>query len=139
MKFVVPTRRSARTVEWSATIEELLGDPRRYAHDKPHNFDPIDPEPCDCCELGIAKFVSYDGFRRCQNCIRALVLEMGWDKLPEKEPEPHVPVAEVKSEPIGADEAFKHERQSRSRASTPDPQDQGPDAETAGDGRLFGP
>lgn len=38
----------------------------------------VDPEPCDTCDLGIAKMVCYDGFRRCTNCIEELINERGW-------------------------------------------------------------
>lgn len=44
----------------------------------------IDPEPCDTCDLGIAKMVCYDGFRRCVNCIEELIKERGWDEAPQE-------------------------------------------------------
>lgn len=96
------TKSSAHTVRWTQTIEDLLGDPRKYAYARPQVFNPIDPEPCDCCPLGIAKFVSYDGFRRCINCIRKLVAEMGWDEIPEGE-DVSTSEAEAVEEPAESD------------------------------------
>lgn len=45
--------------------------------------NPIDPEPCDDCDLGIMYILGYDGIRRCKNCIQELSRLKGWDKEDE--------------------------------------------------------
>lgn len=41
--------------------------------------NPIDPEPCDDCDLGIMYILGHDGIRRCKNCIQELARQKGWD------------------------------------------------------------
>jgi len=38
-------------------------------------------EPCETCEVGIAKMVCHDGLRRCQSCVLTHATAMGWDAV----------------------------------------------------------
>lgn len=54
-------------------------------------WPPINPEPCDDCDTGIAMFVCYDGIRRCRNCVHALAAANGWDQPPDPPTPPEAP------------------------------------------------
>lgn len=41
----------------------------------------VDPEPCDTCRTGIQYMMSWDGKRRCKNCVTDYAHKMGWDKM----------------------------------------------------------